>query len=116
MDNLSHVSVNVLGDAKLSCVWFDLEERVFVLSVKAIGEGVEQCSKLRAICICGHNLKKNTQRRQEDEKSQLSSFLCVYVESQMVKCCYNTILEISSKVIPRYRQTEKLILFIWTLK
>jgi len=63
MDTLTHVSIDILRDTHLSCVWLDLEERVFVMSVKAIRQRVQQRAELRAICICGNNLEKTSTGR-----------------------------------------------------
>lgn len=57
VDGRPIVSINILGDKKLSRVWIDLEKRMFFLTVKAIRQGVEQSTKLRAVSIRGNNLK-----------------------------------------------------------
>lgn len=58
MDCLSLIPIDILRDTELSSLWVDLEEGVFVLLVKAVRQSVQQCAKLRAVCICGNNLKR----------------------------------------------------------
>lgn len=75
VDCLSHVSINILRDTQLSSPWVDLEEGVFVLLVKAIRQRVQQCAKLRAVCICGNNLKRRQIQFCKDPKQV--KHLCV---------------------------------------
>lgn len=58
MDCLSAISINVLGDTQLSCVRVYFEEGMCGLFVKAVTQRVEQRPKLRAVCICGADLKR----------------------------------------------------------
>lgn len=58
MGRLSRVSVDVLRDAQLSGLRLDVEEGVSFLTVKAVGQRVEQRAELTTVRICGYNLKK----------------------------------------------------------
>lgn len=62
VDRLPRVSIDVLRDAQLSALRVDVEERVLVLTVKAVRQGVEQRAKLRTVRICGDNLNKRTKK------------------------------------------------------
>lgn len=57
MNRLSRISIDILGDTQLSGLWVDLKEGVFVLLLKAIRQRIVQCAELKAVCICGNNLK-----------------------------------------------------------
>lgn len=76
MDCLSRIPIDILRDAELSGLWVDLEQGVFFLLVKAVRQRVQQCAKLRAVCICGNNLDRR-QTSCEDPKD-LKHF-CVYI-------------------------------------
>lgn len=56
VDRRAGVPVDVLRHTQLPSVWVDLEQRMVVFHVEAIRQGVEQCAKLWAVCICSNHL------------------------------------------------------------
>lgn len=62
VDRLPRVSIDVLRDTQLSALRVDVEERVLVLTVKAVRQRVEQRAKRRTVRICGDNLNKRTKK------------------------------------------------------
>ena len=57
MRGLSSVTVDILGHTHFPRVCVDVEQRVQVLTVKAVRQRVLQRGKVRAVCVRGNNLK-----------------------------------------------------------